>query len=114
MPYAERNDDGQIVALHIAPVGNSPERVAADDPDVFRFLLEQSEQTELPSELLLSLTDYEIVRVVEDLISILIDKGHVMFTDLPPAAQRKLARRQQARNERRTELSLIADADGIV
>ena len=54
------------------------------------------------------------MRVVEDLISILIDKGHIMYTDLPPAAQRKLARRRQARDQMRTEAPLIADADGIL
>ncbi len=111
MPYAERDENGLIVALHIAPAGSAAERIAADDPEILRFLSEQSEH---PSEQLLSLTDYEIMRVVEDLISILIDKGHIMYTDLPPAAQRKLARRRQARDQMRTEAPLIADADGIL
>jgi len=111
MPYAERDENGRIVALHIAPAGTAPERITADDPEVLHFLSEQSER---PSEQLLSLTDYEIMRVVEDLISILIDKGHIMFTDLPPAAQRKLARRRQARDQMRAETPLIADADGIL
>ena len=111
MPYAERDENDRIVALHVAPAGSAPERVAADDPEVLRFLSEQSER---PSEQLLSLTDYEIMRVVEDLISILIDKGHIMFTDLPPAARRKLARRRQARDQMRSETPLIADGDGIL
>ncbi len=52
-------------------------------------------------------SDLEMIRVLEDLITVLIDKRVIMLTDLPPAAQGKLARRYQLR-------SSLSDLGGIV
>ncbi len=48
-----------------------------------------------------------MVRVLEDLITVLIDKRIIMLTDLPNAAQQKLAHRYDLR-------SRLADLGGII
>ncbi len=51
-------------------------------------------------------SDFEMIRVFEDLITILTDKRIIMLTDLPKAAQEKLARRYELRSK-------LADLGGI-
>lgn len=43
-------------------------------------------------------SDLEMIRVLEDLIHVLIDRGTVHITDLPQAAQLKLAERGRVRD----------------
>ena len=45
----------------------------------------------------MSASDSELARVVEDLIGVLIEKELIMFTELPEAAQHKLADRANLR-----------------
>ena len=47
----------------------------------------------------LAQTDIPLVRVLEDLIGTLVSKGTIALSDLPAAAQNKLAQRQQLRSE---------------
>ena len=51
-------------------------------------------------------SDVTLARVLEDLIDVLITRGQIQFTDLPPAAQTKLLERRQNRStlDRRLEL----------
>ena len=44
-------------------------------------------------------SDLGLVRVIEDLIEVLIDKKLIMFTDFPPGAQRRLLDRRGLRKE---------------
>lgn len=39
------------------------------------------------------------IRVLEDLITVLLDKHIFLITDLPPAAQEKLLKRQKIRSD---------------
>lgn len=81
------------MALLREPTAEGSEHLPADDPQVQAFLHEHRGD----SEAYLSRTDVELARVVEDLIEVLVDKHVILFTDLPPAAQRKLASRRSAR-----------------
>jgi hypothetical protein len=47
----------------------------------------------------LAQTDIPLVRVLEDLVGALVNKGAIAMSDLPAAAQNKLAQRQQLRSE---------------
>lgn len=47
----------------------------------------------------LSNTDKGIIRVIEDLIKILVQKGNVSLTDFSPQVQEKIAARQSLRDE---------------
>lgn len=61
----------------------------------------------------LSQSDLALVRVIEDLIDTLIEKGLIQFTDLPPAAQAKLLSRRETRAALKDPLRLLPadDAD---
>ena len=48
---------------------------------------------------MLQKSDLEMVRVLDDLINLLIRKGVIAITDLPPMAQVKLMNRANARQE---------------
>lgn len=48
---------------------------------------------------MLQKSDLEMVRVLDDLIYLLIRKGVIAITDLPPMAQVKLMNRANARQE---------------
>ena len=48
---------------------------------------------------MLQKSDLEMVRVLDDLIYLLIRKGVIAITDLPPKAQVKLMKRANARQE---------------
>jgi hypothetical protein len=57
----------------------------------------------------LSETDADLVRVLEDLIDVLITRGVIQFTDLPEAAQAKLLERRQTRATLTHRLELLPD-----
>ena len=62
----------------------------------------------------LTQSDLALVRVLEDLIDTLIEKGLIQFTDLPPAAQAKLLSRRETRAALKDPLRLLpADDSGI-
>jgi hypothetical protein len=54
-------------------------------------------------------TDQDFVRVLEDVVQLLIDKGVILFTDLPDSAQEKIMRRQRLRSELGGRLDLIGE-----
>lgn len=55
-------------------------------------------------------SDAEVVRVLDDLIELLIDKGVIQFTELPIEAQQKLLNRSQLRQSQR-DLNLLEDEE---
>ncbi len=54
-------------------------------------------------------SDADMVRVLEDLIDVLIDRGVIQFTDLPKPAQAKLLQRKESRANLANRLDLIGD-----
>lgn len=60
----------------------------------------KSAENDTPQPLeMLQKSDLEMVRVLDDLIYLLIRKGVIAITDLPPMAQVKLMNRANARQE---------------
>lgn len=59
----------------------------------------------------LSQSDTELARVLEDLIDVLIGKGLLQFTDLPEAAQKKLLNRRTTRGKLSHSLELLPGED---
>jgi hypothetical protein len=53
--------------------------------------------------------DRDFIRVIEDVVELLIDKGVFMFTELPPQAQAKILKRQRLRDRHRNALDLLDD-----
>lgn len=58
--------------------------------------------------------DADFIRVVEDLIDVLIQKGMLRITDLPPGAQRKLTARKDLRGRMRGSLDLLEGQDSQI
>ncbi len=105
MPYVLRDRNGSITELfgEPDPTRGVTEQLPSDNPEVIRFLggtggaggasiAEEAVQQ-------LAVSDGDMARVTEDLITVLIDKGVLLFTDLPPAARRKLLSRRQLREQ---------------
>lgn len=58
-------------------------------------------------------SDLELIRVLEDLIDVLIGKGVIVLTDLPEAAQMKLAERRNLRSHLSDLGSIVTEQDDI-
>jgi hypothetical protein len=104
MPYVQRDDDGAIVAISIQASDTCSEWVDAETPEFAAFLA----QWPPPAEDDLARSDQSLIRVVEDVIDTLIEKNVIRFTDLPEAAQHKLAHR---RSLRRSQAALESFGD---
>ncbi len=112
MPYVTRDGDGHIIAVHANQSKQAPERLRADDPELREFIAITGESAHLESALIAS--DLELVRILEDVISVLIHKRIIMLTDLPQEAQRKLARRYELRSRLSDLGTIIAEQEEIL
>lgn len=112
MPYAQRDSQGHIVALFEHPRPGAEEMVSASSDEVLSFLLSDQQEEEVRD--FLSRTDTEMVRIVEDLVDLLIDKHLILLTDLPEAAQKKLLSRKRLRASFSDEPSLLIDEQSIL
>jgi len=90
MLYIQRNAEGKIARVEDAEFEGATGTLPADHPDIQAWAAESS-------LLQLKQSDLDMIRVLEDLISVLITKGVIRITDLPPAARSKLLNRTQAR-----------------
>ncbi len=102
MPYVLRGPDGKIDAIFQSPREGADEELQPDDPEVMAFLSLGVAETELEMRQArerLKISDLEMVRVFEDVIEIMIDKGLILITDLPEAAQEKLMERHRLREK---------------
>lgn len=100
MLYAIRNEEGRIISLSETPQTGA-EAVDIKNKEVMDFLSINDE--EFSAEEFLQQSDMAVARIFEDLVDVLISKNLIMFTDLPPMAQKKLLGRKLARNINRGE-----------
>jgi len=101
--YVKRNQDKAILAVSRERLSDEWEAVGGDAPEVkaFAAVLADGQQE-------LATTDLGLVRVVEDLVDLLIERDLIRFTDLSPAAQGKLFARRTLRNSL-SSLHLLED-----
>ena len=97
MPYVIRDAAGRISGIFDQAEVGVGEEIAANDPEVTRFLIEQGLSTPDSARQVLQGSDLKMIRLVDDLIDLMIDKDVIKFTDLPPAAGEKYLQRQVAR-----------------
>ncbi len=97
MPYIKRDDRGGVAAVYRHPLEDGLEEVADDNPELLEFLKLSGWDVEANKGFLES--DLGLARVLEDLIDVLIQNNAMQFTDLPPAAQKKLLARRGLRKE---------------
>lgn len=107
MPYVRRHAEGRVDALFSEAAPDAQELLPSTHPDVMAFLGGGEAAA-------FNALDLDFVRVTEDLIYTLIEKGLLQFTDLPLEAQRKLDARDSFRKHRVTgalDLLVRRDAD---
>ncbi|MAO57452.1 MAG: hypothetical protein CMM61_17390 [Rhodospirillaceae bacterium] len=105
MPYVVRDGEGNVRAVFDTPVEGA-EEVAPDDPGLAAFVNQNAQTGMVLDEWVES--DLALVRVVEDVVEVLIDKGVFMFNELPAGAQKKL----NTRRGRRKEMDLMESLFG--
>ncbi|QTP59416.1 tryptophan synthase subunit beta like protein [Billgrantia antri] len=107
--YIKRNESGQVVQVSREATAECREFVPPCSPELQSFVAEDDAEN-----LALSKSDLAFVRVLEDVINVLMDKGVISFTDLPEPAQQKLMERQSLR-KRRNSVGLMSDGDdGVI
>ena len=94
MVYIERDAEGKIVSIRQHADRPGLESKTVIDAEVLTFL-----GCDTTEELIhvLTMTDREVIRILEDLIELLIKKNIIIFTELPLEAQQKLQVRRQVR-----------------
>ena len=105
MPYVTRNAEGKIIAASAEPVAGAAEEVAAEDPELRVFI-----ESLVHGGDELALSDFKLIRAIEDVVDLLISKNIICITDLPPAVQEKLLQRRSLRHSLNA-LKLIGDDD---
>jgi len=105
--YIKRDGNGRIELVSRDKTPECAEYLAADSPELLAFLTE-GESSE--GRAYFQATDLAFVRVLEDVIELLMDKGVLSFTELPEAAQEKVMERQSLRR-RLNGLRLVGAED---
>ena len=96
MIYVERNEQGEIINLELTPAPNR-EFICISSPELVSFIQTAPNRDEL-TRVVLDQLDLDMVRVIEDMIDIMIDRNLMRFTDLPVAVQNKLLFKRKIRN----------------
>ena len=107
MFYVQRDAQGLLVRVEPAAYAEATETLAADNHEIQTWFANAAVENSLKQ---LKQSDLEMIRVLDDLIQVLTQKGVIRVTDLPPAAQAKLMDRNQAR-EALGGLSQLIDDD---
>ena len=103
MPFVKRDQQGVITAVSQTPADGFGEELPNTNPELINFLGTMDASSSIHA------TDQDFVRVLEDVVELLIDKGVILFTDLPGSAQEKMMLRQQLRSRLGARLNLIGD-----
>jgi len=108
MLYFKRDQAGNLSQVETSPFQGMEGELPEDSEEARAWQLKQQTQSSL---LQLQQSDLDMIRVLEDLITVLIRKGVVRVTDLPEAAQSKLVGRSKARDQLGGLQRLINDED---
>lgn len=95
MLYVKRDAQGHLQQVEDTPFEGMDGELQDDSQEAQAWY---ANQTVASSLLQLEQSDLDMIRVLEDLITVLIRKGVVRITDLPQAAQSKLVGRSKARD----------------
>ncbi len=112
MPFVKRDNAGQIISVHAGADDENCHEVAADDPELSAFVAANSVEASADGNF--ERLDQDFIRVIEDVIYMLIDKQLIVLTDLPVAAQRKLAERRNLRGTSGDLGSIVSTTDELL
>lgn len=104
MPYVLRGDDGKVQAISQTAIAGWEEVDAGAEEYIECLEMMISKEDKFRE------SDIQLARVLEDLISLLIDRDFIRFTDFPEPAQKRLIEREGLR-ARKSELNLLGDEE---
>ena len=108
MPYIFKNADGKIAGSASEKLGESWIFIEGDAKEYLEYL-----ESSLAEHAPFRESDIQLARVLEDLISILIDRGMLRFTDFPAEAQKRLNYRQSMRKKNRLS-GIVDESQGFI
>lgn len=111
MPYVLRNQQGEIESLHQEQGNDNKQWEDDSNPEIIGFIANGNKPDQFKQALTGS--DNEMVRVIEDLVELLMQKQIFVYTELPEAVQAKLNVRKQLRKDLSSLENLINEDDGI-
>jgi hypothetical protein len=106
--YVKRNNTGEVVAVSKESSAEFTEFIDRDTPELLQFL----HSSKTAEQLALEQSDQTMARVLEDVVSLLVEQGVIRFTDLPEAAQNKLLARRELRGKCQG-IDLLDDGDQL-
>jgi hypothetical protein len=106
VPNVLRDSSGRIRAVFSEPGCPACSQIDENAPELLEFLAQHTDNPLSSAKDALNFTDCELVRVIEDIVEVLIEKNLIMFTDLPEAAQNKISSRTRIRHDLRRLRSL--------
>lgn len=104
MLYIQRNADGKLERVKETEFDGMTGTLPVDHPEILAWVNEIG-------LLQLQQSDLDMIRVLEDLISLLISKGAISITDMPTAARMKILNRDTVRRGLGEQPPLIDDAE---
>ena len=94
MVYVQRDAAGRLLRVEHEPFEGMTENLAVESEELHSWLEAKEEvKARLDS---LKQSDLELVRVLEDVVSVLVERGVIRYTDLPEAARSRTNRRHRA------------------
>ncbi|MBR7887852.1 hypothetical protein J9B83_02775 [Marinomonas sp. A79] len=115
MLYAKVNDNGVVIDVATSQSDDYSLLVAPNDPNVAEILATKFKAESTQTQEILTDSDSEMMRILEDLVDLLTKKRLIQFTELPPAAQKKLLSRKWVRGvHNKHEEGLIMETDDIL
>lgn len=106
--FVKRGRDGEIIAVSRDMTPEIAEPLDTGAPELMQFLRGEASDT-LGA---FRASDLDVVRVLEDLVEVLVNRGVIQFTDLPDVAQRKLLSRKRLRQS--GAFSLAEEDDSLI
>ena len=111
MPYGKRNNKGKLIGIKDESDEIYQQWLSDDDSELLAFMQNTVKANELKQSL--SVSDDEMIRVIDDLIGLLVEKQVFVFTELPEAVQIKLNTRTTMRSGINPLENLISESDDI-
>lgn len=108
MPYVLRGDDGSVLGVSQTEVSEPGWVEVAEGTKEYLDYLDAA----IKKEDQFRESDIQLARVLEDLISLLIDRDFIRFTDFPDPAQKRLIERQGLRSKK-SNLNLLDDNENF-
>lgn len=109
MAYVLRDAQGKIIASSaVENLGEGWVFIESQQKEYLDFLEQSLAEGDQFRQ-----SDIQLARVLEDLIALLVERNTIRFTDLPPAAQKRLNERQSMRQKGQLS-GLLDESAGIL